>query len=608
VCSSDLPEDKAAQVRGGEDWAKSIKNAVGGAVGWATRDQNLGNQVANTNWIQTATTSQGLLSAARVGIGTVAGAVSLRNPMLTNTAMISVDTLGSAVLGTTPQLRLTDTPYVYMQQQTQGLQRLNNDYGAVSIPLYSLGTVTNPILEDLSGITAGSTQAKLSGQKIDRITGGTLSVWTKLGIGKDLGNPYAAQLQGWDRITKQDPWAVAKLALICVSGGYGIAGLTGGIAGTTATSTALTYGQMTLSGAAFDVTYSNTQSMLAGKGLLSVDQNIEAAATGGFYGFMLTKPFGGLVQSKLIDPLSNKLANKLIGSGSSVIDDVAANSLDDLSRAGRQNIDDLAKTGSDVSRFGRLKTLITNAVKAPARDARAIFRLNPSEMFVEDPFTEASQIWRTSESALGKSHAIYKGAMGVGRFVAAEYVPRYGLYAGAGLGTLRYATLSQEQRLDATKVDPISATFVKFPASIHSALLYWTADTDQKLAEAKRLDEWIYGNDSGDKYGLQQTSIAGYIQGTAMNLHKQGGILNEAASGLLNLPATIDGFAHFPYKTVHDVGKYTRLGSNEGGAIGGFVGFWRGGAMNAWGMARFMTSIPEAGINAIGGVDRKSVV
>ncbi len=78
----------------------------------------------------------------------------------------------------------------------------NGPFGAA---FYGVGLVTNPVIEKVTGIKAGSAEAKSSLQVLHKWIPAPVNLAIKASIGKDLDNPYVSTKQGWDKITSITP-------------------------------------------------------------------------------------------------------------------------------------------------------------------------------------------------------------------------------------------------------------------------------------------------------------------------------------------------------------------------------------------------------------------
>jgi len=107
---------------------------------------------------------------------------------------------------------VTRTPPAFYNSWTAGNRqalpnaaRAYDTNGPFGAAFYSVGLVTNPVIEKVTGIKAGSAEAKASLQSLHKWIPAPVNLAIKASIGKDLDNPYASTKQGYDKITSITP-------------------------------------------------------------------------------------------------------------------------------------------------------------------------------------------------------------------------------------------------------------------------------------------------------------------------------------------------------------------------------------------------------------------
>ena len=92
-----------------------------------------------------------------------------------------------------------------MPQMAAQWDHYTRNFGVAGAPLFVIGQVSNPVMSYITGVQPGSQGARDFGRGCNDILGGIVNVPTKVLLGRDLANPYAAPLRGFSRITAVTP-------------------------------------------------------------------------------------------------------------------------------------------------------------------------------------------------------------------------------------------------------------------------------------------------------------------------------------------------------------------------------------------------------------------
>ncbi len=90
------------------------------------------------------------------------------------------------------------------RQAMPNAARAYDSHGPFGAAFYAVGRVTNPAMEMITGVKAGSPQAKAIGQTFNNWIPLPINIATKLSIDKDLANPYISTKQGVASITPEE--------------------------------------------------------------------------------------------------------------------------------------------------------------------------------------------------------------------------------------------------------------------------------------------------------------------------------------------------------------------------------------------------------------------